>query len=93
MRKYLMLPLVLAACTAAPVTGPGSGPDPVEPAGACGAGNYAGLVGGNVAATTFPADLWFWVLYPDTLVTQEFEPERLNLRVDADGTILQVYCG
>jgi hypothetical protein len=60
---------------------------------ACGAGRYQDLVGTNVAAVTLPAELDFRVIGPGEAVTMDFVETRLNLRTDADGTILEVYCG
>lgn len=90
MRLALICLALLAACSTAPG---GPSPQPVVSQGACGAEGYAGLTGANIAATTLPADLWFRVLYPDTVTTQEYAAERLNFAVDDTGTILRVYCG
>jgi hypothetical protein len=59
----------------------------------CGAERYRSLVGTNVAAVTLPAELDVRVIGPDEAVTMDFVETRLNLRTDADGTILEVYCG
>jgi hypothetical protein len=60
---------------------------------ACGAERYRSLIGTNVAAVTLPAELDFRVIGPGEAVTMDFVETRLNLRTDADGTILEVYCG
>ena len=76
--------LALAACEAAP---------PPDAADACGAAGYQSLVGAPLAAVTLPADLNDRVIRPGEAVTLDFRPDRLNLELDADGTIVRVYCG
>jgi hypothetical protein len=79
--------LALAACV--PVTAP----DPVD-RDACRASGSASLVGQSgdiLAAMTFP--LGTRVIYPDTAVTEEFSPERLNIVIGRSGRIDEVYCG
>ena len=83
-----VLLLALAAC-AAPVA-PAAPPSPTDP---CGADAHAGLVGTNVAAVTPPADLDARIVGPDTVVTMDHRPERLNVETDADGTITALRCG
>ena len=33
------------------------------------------------------------VIGPDTVVTMDFVPERLNLETDAEGDLIRAYCG
>ncbi|PWJ22146.1 I78 family peptidase inhibitor [Jannaschia seohaensis] len=80
MRWMIPLILVLAACQ--------QGAD--DP---CGAADYAGLVGTNIAAVTLPADLDARIVGPDTAVTMDFIPTRLNIRTDAEGTVMDLTCG
>ena len=69
-------------------------PDAFDPVGlSCGAGDYAGLIGKNLAAVTLPADLGARVIGPDTAVTQDYRPDRLNIHTDDDGTITELTCG
>ena len=84
--RFLLL--ALAAC-AAPVA-PATLPSPADP---CGADAHAGLVGANVAAVTLPADLNARIVGPDTIVTMDHRPERLNIETNADGTIIALRCG
>ncbi|UWQ21966.1 I78 family peptidase inhibitor [Jannaschia sp. W003] len=77
--------LALAACAGAP-------PEPTA-ADPCGATGYAGLVGRNIAAVTLPADLNARIIRPDTAVTMDFRPDRLNVDVQSDGTITGLRCG
>ena len=95
--RSLFSVLLLAACSgAAPPPGDARDVTP-EPDAArddpCGAADYAGLVGANVAAVTLPANLNHRVIYPDTAVTMDFVPERLNVEVTADGTVVRLRCG
>ncbi len=73
--------MVLAACEA------------TQTEDACGADDYRGLVGQPLAAVTLPADLGARIIGPDTAVTMDFRPERLNIAVDGSGIIERVYCG
>lgn len=59
----------------------------------CGRATYAGLIGTNIAAVTLPGDLRHRVIPPDTAVTMDFVPERLNILTDAEGMILSLRCG
>ncbi|CUH23684.1 Peptidase inhibitor I78 family protein [Jannaschia seosinensis] len=83
MRRMMVILLMLGACNEA--TGK-SGDE-------CGADGYRGLVGANIAAVTLPAELNDRVIGPDTMVTMDYDPTRLNIRVDEDGRIVELYCG
>lgn len=78
--------LALAACH--PVPGATEPPKPVCPAPA-----YGGLVGTNAAAVTFPVGQNVRIIGPDTMVTLDHQPDRLNLRVNRAGIIVAVDCG
>ena len=54
---------------------------------------YQGLVGTNVAATTFPSDPRIRVFNVDDIVTRDYIPQRTNIVYDKAGRITQVYCG
>ncbi len=58
----------------------------------CGAAQYAGLVGSNIAAVTFPADANIRVIHPGDPVTQDMRPDRLNVLLDASGVIISLEC-
>jgi len=94
--------LLAAACTP-----PAETPPPEEPAvenpmpqtaaeataqDTCGASQYAAMVGSNVAAVTLPAELNHRIIAPDTMVTQDFNPERINFITDANGVITSIEC-
>lgn len=85
----LAAPLLLAACLPpAPVT---PLPPPADP---CGAGQYAGLVGGQLS-TFDPGKVAgpVRVLTPGGVMTMDHRPDRLNIHVDGQGRIFRVTCG
>jgi hypothetical protein len=86
MRLATMTCIVLAGC------GGDGGVDPDAPD-PCGAGAYQALAGANIAAVTLPADLQARVLGPDDVVTLEYVADRLTIRTDRDGIILDLSCG
>jgi hypothetical protein len=59
----------------------------------CSADDYGSLVGQPLAAVTLPKDLNARIIGPDTVVTMDHRPERLNIEVDGRGTIERLYCG
>jgi hypothetical protein len=79
--------LVLAACQTSTVS--------LEPVGdACGSLKYLSMVGTKwdaVPAGTFPSGAR--VIHPDTAVTRDFRPDRLNVHVNNRGRIERVDCG
>jgi hypothetical protein len=58
----------------------------------CGASQYRTLVGSNVAAVTLPADSGIRIVQPDTMVTEDFRVDRINIIAGADGIITSVEC-
>jgi hypothetical protein len=81
----LLAALAFAACV--PVT------EPVDED-ACLASGSQNLVGQSadiIAAMTFP--IGTRVIYPDTAVTSDYSPERLNIIVGRTGRIEEVSCG
>lgn len=58
----------------------------------CGASGYASIIGANIAATSFPADANIRVIQPDSVVTEDFRPDRLNVIVDENGIITALRC-
>ena len=83
--KTLSLLMLVAMCAAC---GPFS-----NETDACGARGYRALVGTDLAAVTIPSDLEARIIQPGDLVTQEYRPGRLNIRVVESGRILSVRCG
>lgn len=60
---------------------------------ACDLTSYASLRGLSIAAVTLPADPKIRVIMPDDIVTMDFVPDRVNILVDAQGTIDEISCG
>jgi hypothetical protein len=94
---------LLAACT--PPTGDkadeptpepvAAGPQTREEATAqdtCGAAAYSAMIGTSIAAASFPATPNIRVIMPDSVVTEDFRPDRLNVIVDASGNITALEC-
>ncbi|MBC7769925.1 MAG: hypothetical protein H7124_14170 [Phycisphaerales bacterium] len=72
-----------------------TGPQTAEEATAqdtCGAAQYRAMVGSQLAAVTFPSDAGIRIIQPDTMVTQDFRADRLNVVVDASGVITGLEC-
>lgn len=77
----------LAACAPAPE--PDATPQPV---GDCSL-PYQNMVGVKVAASILPATLNHRVILPGQVVTQDYQPDRVNFEVDRGGVIERVFCG
>ena len=89
----LALAMALGACTQMQQAGQDVAAV-AEGEGACGAGPFESFVGQRVDALNdveLPAGAR--VLFPTTPATMDFNPERLNVTVDADDMITRVYCG
>lgn len=69
---------------------PNYGGTPVQASG-CGAAYAQFLVGQNIHTIPVPGHVR--VIGPDTVVTFDYRPDRLNLNHDYTGTITRVYCG
>ena len=84
------LALALAACAEMQ----GGSPDAVAEGRTCGADERQAWVGQSVASLN-DIDLpeGSRVLFPTTPATMNYNPERLNVSVDAGDAISRVYCG
>ncbi len=72
----------------------GSGPKGAAPGTElCDASAYAGMIGTNVAAATFPVDPKIRVFGENDIVTRDYIPQRTNIVHDKNGIIREVYCG
>lgn len=56
----------------------------------CGAAAYRSFIGTSVAAITVPEGVR--VILPDTVVTQDFRADRVNIIADANGQVTSVEC-
>lgn len=82
-RMSLLTVVLLAGCT----------PEEQVSTGECPAQDYAWLKGKNLAAVTIPSDLDARVIGPDTIVTQDYVPSRLNIKVNGNGVVTDLTCG
>lgn len=91
MKNTLIIPaiaLVLAtACSDV------TGSEPIDETDPCGAQDHTSLLGSNIAAVTLPADLNDRVVGPDSVVTTDYVPSRLNIETNTDGMIIGLSCG
>ncbi|MCK0168631.1 I78 family peptidase inhibitor [Jannaschia sp. S6380] len=83
MKRAIPFLMLLAACQV----------EDAAPDDPCRAREYAALVGANIAAVSLPADLNHRIVPPDSAVTLDFVPERLNVLVDRQGRIFGLRCG
>ena len=61
---------------------------------ACGAVTLQSLVGTPVGDFNFDAlDVAVRIIPPNSAVTMDHRPDRLNVETDADGVILRIACG
>ncbi|MFZ1467961.1 MAG: I78 family peptidase inhibitor [Paracoccaceae bacterium] len=87
----LIASMMLAGCV---VETPGGAVPPGAPEGACGAPGLQGLVGQNRRVlTTMKFGTEVRIIEPNSAVTMDFRAERLNIELDAAGTISSVTCG
>ncbi len=96
--KHLMILLALAACTAAPIA-----PSPTTPVGdalpkgmndTCGAVRYHTLLqqdGTALERVLIMGEVR--VLRPNSIVTQDYRPDRMNFHIGASGKIDRISCG
>jgi hypothetical protein len=87
---HLILPVLLAACVE---TAPQPTPLPMPPVAACDGEAFRYLIGQNksvLAAMGLQGPVR--VIGPDTAVTADFNPNRLNIVHDKRGTIVDVGC-
>lgn len=85
------LPVIvaMAACTSEPEPGP---PEPPPPSDACGASEHQKLIGLNRAILGGGALGKARLIGPETAVTADYRPDRLNVEYDEDGVITKVSC-
>ncbi|MBF9031333.1 hypothetical protein HKCCE3408_13095 [Rhodobacterales bacterium HKCCE3408] len=90
-----LLPIAAVAQEIVPDEGTEMPPAPeVELADTCGAGDYRILVGqSGEIARLLELEAPMRVVGPDTAVTLDFRPDRLNFVLDEDDRIVGVECG
>lgn len=94
--------IALIGCLALMGCMPQSVPEPATPdeADTCGKQRYMDLVGEPERNHTFestaaPDDnlVLVRIIYPNSAITQDYRPERLNVDVNIDGDIARLWCG
>lgn len=87
MTRLLLVPLfVLAACAA---NDPANASDDT-----CGAANHEHLIGQEMSVLegmTFPDSTR--IIAPNSAITMDLQPTRLNFDLDEEGVIQKVWCG
>jgi len=87
--KRLIALLALAACTQTPQP---TLPPQMEDT--CGAARYENLIGQDATALERVLILsQVRVIRPDTMITMDFRPERINFRIDDAEIIFRIDCG
>lgn len=86
MKYTLPLILLMAGCTA---QAPGQRAAAPE---ACGAADYAGLIGQDAAAALALPDPKR-IYRTDEAITDDFVPNRINVKLDDTDTIFEIACG
>lgn len=89
-RLAIVAGIVLAGCGAQ--TGGGPSAPPTSGADTCNAAAYMGLIGqDSVVTLSVPEPKRSY--RPDEVVTQDFNPARVNFRLDETDVIIGVECG
>ena len=76
--------LLVSACAASPYTVSATRCDPAQ---------HRALIGRNIGETFLPPGLRVREIGPGQMVTQDYDPARLNIFMDAKGWIARVSCG
>jgi hypothetical protein len=101
-KPFAVTALLVSACT------PSSQPPTIEPPVAarpvtgtaadataqdtCNTARYRDLIGSNISESTLSESMDTRILFPDSIATQDFRPDRLNIIVDAEGRITSLEC-
>ncbi|QYX56176.1 hypothetical protein K1T73_14070 [Roseovarius sp. SCSIO 43702] len=82
--------MALSACQTGEDDSDATGPEQD----ACGASQYADRIGTDHEQYDFTApDRPLRIIPPDSAVTLDHRPERLNVDIDEDGKITRIWCG
>lgn len=90
--SFTTIAVLLTACTDIGATQPPVLPEPA--ADTCAALNYGGLIGRD--GTTLERVLIMRqvrVLRPDSMMTMDYRPERINFEIGETGLIDRIFCG
>lgn len=85
----LMGPIAVAAC----VSG-NADTDPLQNKDTCSAAPLQHLIGGPAkVVTSLNLRNPLRVIAPDQMVTEDYQPDRINVETDAKGKVLRITCG
>ena len=83
--------IVMISVVVASYTTPGLAAD--HEARTCGADQMQDLIGQPVVGMPDRLSETVRIIPPDSVVTQDFRPDRMNVDLDADGIIIRIWCG
>jgi hypothetical protein len=89
-RKFMMM--VLIGAFGGPVFAAGSAPE-FEALKACGADQVQDLTGQLVDGSRDRFGPDTRIIPPNSAITQDYRPDRLNVDLDEDGLITRIWCG
>lgn len=92
MKRLLPILMVLAACQSEAQDDRGSGNEMAKSDVTCGAEAFEERVG-QVISDTMDWPEGARIVYPWTAITMDHRPDRLNVILDENGTIVQIRCG
>ena len=101
-RPFAVTALLISACTpssepptaetsVAAIPAPGTAADATAQD-TCNAARYRDLIGSHISESTLSENMDTRILSPDSIVTQDFRPDRLNIILDAEGRITSLDC-
>ena len=92
--KYLIPLLLLSACAATDVTRVAESPVPKGIDDTCRAASVDGLIGQDATALERVLLLVpMRMIRPGIVVTQDYNPERINFHINAENTLRRISCG
>lgn len=87
------LRMILPVIALVPLAACSTGYAPTVSATRCDLARHQALVGMNIGEVYLPQQLRYREISPGQVVTQEYQPERLNIFLDPKGWIARVSCG
>lgn len=85
--------LILLALAVVPLGACATGYAPTVAATTCDPVQHQALVGMNIGEIYLPPQLHYREISPGQVVTQEYQPRRLNIFLDPKGWVARVTCG
>ncbi|ARO13658.1 hypothetical protein BVG79_00300 [Ketogulonicigenium robustum] len=92
--RFLLIFPLLAACAQATPPQPSGPTVPDAASDTCGGAAYGYLIGQKANALERVLIMrQVRIIHPDTMVTMDHRPARLNFTINADGLIARISCG